>query len=74
MCHICKNLLKDKLTFKEARTKLPKLIDLETVKSKKLHYEQLYGNLEKAFTRVFGKNSHINRESNNESIKSNSKS
>ena len=54
MCNICKMLLSGKLTLPESRKLLPKLIDLEHNKRKKDHYKQIYGNMEKAYARVFG--------------------
>lgn len=53
MCNICKDLLKGKLSFPEARSKLPKLIDLETVSRRKKHYKELYEQMEKAYQKVF---------------------
>jgi len=52
MCELCKLVMKGKLTIPELRQKLPTRIDLERNNRKKLHYQQLYGNLEAAHKRV----------------------
>lgn len=54
MCNICKMILSAKMTMPEARAKLPRLIDLEQNTRKREHYKQVYGNMEKAYARVFG--------------------
>lgn len=54
MCNVCKSILSGRTSLPEARKNLPRLIDLEQNKIKKEHYKQLYGNMEKAYSRIFG--------------------
>jgi len=54
MCQLCKRILKGNMTMPELKDELPRRIDMEQDKKRKLHYQQLYGNLLAAYKRVLG--------------------